>query len=144
MKRLTAVLSASALALGGLAGASMLAPVAAHAEPTCGGSIDDWRSFDGAASYSGTGTTSFGSTLERKVVLEGDTAWVPGETDKLPFTFTPGKVAWGVSSDSGGTNYSLSAPQCAQGDSRVTSATYEEFSGGVGGGGRLAGQFTRA
>lgn len=144
MKRLTAVLSASALALGGLAGASMLAPVAAYAGPTCGGSIDDWRNLDTAASYSGTAKTYSGGKVQREVVLAGDTVWVPGETNTLPVTFTEGKLTWGVSSPDGGSDYSLSSPQCAQGDSRVTSATYEEISSGVGGGGRMEGQLTRA
>ncbi|MFD9502767.1 hypothetical protein [Streptomyces sp. NPDC060035] len=143
MKHLTALFSASALALGGLMGAGMMAPGAAYAAPACGGSIDDWRDADEAASYSGSAKTNDDSAVERTVSLEGDTAWVPGETNKVTYTFAAGKLTWYIGDEHGGTSFSLSSPECAPGDTRVTGAQFEESSGGQGGGGAAAGRLTR-
>lgn len=96
-----------------------------------------------ASRYSGTLTTSSGGTVERTVSLEGDTAWVPGETDKVSYTFTAGKLTWYTGDEHGGTSFSLSSPECAPGDTRVTGAQFEASSGGMGGGGSEKGRLTR-
>ncbi|OEJ28992.1 hypothetical protein AS594_35815 [Streptomyces agglomeratus] len=47
----------------------------------------------GLASYSGTATTYSGGTVERRLPWRArGTAWVPGKTNTLPFTFTAGKL----------------------------------------------------
>ncbi|MFD5787094.1 hypothetical protein ACFWH1_10825 [Streptomyces sp. NPDC127037] len=147
MKRLTALLSASALSVGSLVGAGLLMPSAAHAEPACGGSVDDWRDLDAAGTYRGTITVTSndsGMTLDRTVSLEGDTVWVPGQTDKVTYDFTAGALTWYVGGQYGGVQYSLGSAECAQGGTRVTSALYKESAGGVGGGGVAEGRLNRA
>lgn len=125
----------------------MLVPAAALAAPSaCGGSIDDWRDVDGTTKYKGAVTDSHGGEQgNRTVVLDGDTAWVPGHSDNLTATFTTEgpTIDWGTSHQYGSRTFQLSEPECAQGDTRVTSASFKQEEAGPGGAITMRGRLTR-
>lgn len=70
--------------------------------------------------------------------------WVPGFTDTVTYTFTAGKLSWSEGGEHGSRGIDLSAPECAQGGTRVTSALYTESEGGFGGASSWEGRLTRA